>query len=403
MGDVVVQRFDALELRIDKAERLDNGWLRVPATIGRVGVFEYYTADGKVVREYRPPEEVLDPASIASFEAVPLTNDHPPTRLDAANARAYSSGSVGSVRAAGQQVEGMVLVTDASTVAAAAGGKRQLSPGYTVVLDPTPGVTPEGEHYDAVQRRIRGNHVALVQDGRQGPSVALRMDSGAAMARSLAPEVTTMDDEDDEDDKQDGKGKAIKAMIGDSEFEISSAEAKAVKKLLKDMRSGKPAGRGDAVATGVHSIDDLEQENATLRGRIDALEAAAKADREDAAARIDARVELVATARRIIGDTYSATGRSDAQVMADVVVHVDPSAKDAVDAHKADAGYVRGRYDVAIKQAAARSDSGKQLLKAAESVAAKPAAADPATAARQKADGERADAWKQPRNRTAAA
>lgn len=402
MGDVVVQRFDALELRLDKAERLDNGWLRVPATIGRVGVFEYYTADGKVVREYRPPEEVLDPASIASFEAVPLTNDHPPTRLDAANARAYSSGSVGSVRAAGQQVEGMVLVTDASTVAAAAGGKRQLSPGYTVVLDPTPGVTPEGEHYDAVQRRIRGNHVALVQDGRQGPSVALRMDSGAAMARSLAPEVTTMDDEDDEDDKQDGKGKAIKAMIGDSEFEISSAEAKAVKKLLKDMRSGKPAGRGDAVATGVHSIDDLEQENATLRGRIDALEAAAKADREDAAARIDARVELVATARRIIGDTYSATGRSDAQVMADVVVHVDPSAKDAVDAHKADAGYVRGRYDVAIKQAAARSDSGKQLLKAAESVAAKPAAADPATAAKAAADAQRRDAWKHPRTTTAA-
>lgn len=389
MGDVVVQRFDALELRLDKAERLDNGWLRVPATIGRVGVFEYYTADGKVVREYRPPEEVLDPASIASFEAVPLTNDHPPTRLDAANARAYSSGSVGSVRAAGQQVEGMVLVTDASTVAAAAGGKRQLSPGYTVVLDPTPGVTPEGEHYDAVQRRIRGNHVALVQDGRQGPSVALRMDSGAAMARSLAPEVTTMDDEDD---KQDGKGKAIKAMIGDSEFEISSAEAKAVKKLLKDMRSGKP--RGDA--------DDLEQENAKLRGRIDALEAAAKADREDAAARIDARVELVATARRIIGDTYSATGRSDAQVMADVVVHVDPSAKDAVEAHKADAGYIRGRYDVAITQAAARSDSGKQLLKAAESVAAKPAAADPATAAKAAADAQRRDAWKHPRTTTAA-
>ncbi len=399
MGDVVVQRFDALELRLDKAERLDNGWLRVPATIGRVGVFEYYTADGKVVREYRPPEEVLDPASIASFEAVPLTNDHPPTRLDAANARSYSSGSVGGVRPAGHQVEGVVLVTDASTVAAAAGGKRQLSPGYTVVLDPTPGVTPEGEHYDAIQRRIRGNHVALVQDGRQGPNVALRMDSGAAMARSLAPEDTTMD-LDDTDAKNDAK--TIKAMIGDSEYDMTGAEAKAVKKLLKDMRAGKPAGRGDAVATGVPAIDDLEQENAKLRGRIDALEAAAKADREDAAARIDARVELVATARRIIGDTYSATGRSDAQVMADVVVHVDPSAKDAVEAHKADAGYIRGRYDVAITQAAARSDSGKQLLKAAESVAAKPAAADPATAAKAAADAQRRDAWKHPRTTTAA-
>ena len=45
---------------------------------------------------------------------------------------------------AGQQVEGMVLVTDASTVAAAAGGKRQLSPGYTVgILQQEPPLNDE--------------------------------------------------------------------------------------------------------------------------------------------------------------------------------------------------------------------------------------------------------------------
>lgn len=395
-----VQRYDAIELRLDKAERLDNGWLRVPATISRVGVFEYLTADGKVVREYRPPEEVLDAASIASFEAVPLTNDHPPARLDAANARVYSSGSVGSVRAVGQQLDGTVLVTDAVTVSATAAGKRQLSPGYTVVLDPTPGVTPDGQHYDAVQRRIRGNHVALVQDGRQGPTVALRMDSGAAMARSLAPEVTM-----DDTDKNDAKSKAIKAMIGDAEFELTPAEAKAAKKAIKDARAAAKSGtRGDDADDGeILGLDvAIAAENAQLKGRLDALEAQIAAARTDEAVRIDARVELVATARRVIGDDYKATGKTDAQVMADVVVHVDPQAKDAVEAHKTDASYIRGRYDVAVVQAAARKDEGAALLDAAQRATGNAPVADPAAKAKAKVDAERADNWQPKTKKTAA-
>lgn len=376
----LVQRFDAVELRLDKAEHLDNGWLRVPATISRVGVFEYFTADGKVVREYRPPEEVLDAASIASFEAVPLTNDHPPLRLDAANASSYSKGSVGSVHAASAQLDGTVLITDATAVALAKAGKRQLSPGYTVILDPTPGVTPSGEKYDAVQRRIRGNHVALVQDGRQGPQVALRMDTGAAMARSLAPEDLTMDDDTD----TRGDAKTIKATIGDSELELSKDEASAIKKLLKDMRSGKP--RGDSAT--------LESENAQLKGRLDALESSIAQERADAARRIDARVELVATARRVIGDSYKADGKTDADVMADVVLHVDASAKDAIEAHKADAGYIRGRYDVACTEAARRQDKGQALLDAASRATGSAPTADGAAAAKAKAETDRKDAWK---------
>ena len=89
--------------------------------------------------------------------------------------------------------------------------------------------------------------------------------------------------------------------------------------------------------------------------------------------------------------------------MADVVVHVDPKAKDVVEAHKADAGYIRGRYHVALEQAAARIDAGKALLKAAESVATPAPSADPATAAKRAADAARADAWKTPRTRTSAA
>src|SRR5690606_25874157 len=55
--------------------------------------------------------------------------------------------------------------------------RREVSCGYRCLVDETPGVTPEGERYDRVQRRIRYNHVAIVPEGRAGEAVALRMDA----------------------------------------------------------------------------------------------------------------------------------------------------------------------------------------------------------------------------------
>lgn len=384
-----VHRFDVAELRLDKAESLDNGWMRVSAVIGRVGVFEYRDAAGKVTREYRPPEEVLDAASVRSFEGVPLTNDHPPVRLDGTNARAYSAGSVGSVKPTSDHLDATVLVQDVSVVALAQSGKRQLSPGYTVELDMTPGTTPNGEKYDAVQRKIRGNHVALVQDGRQGAPVSLRMDAGDAVAKEIPMTIKAKDDDKSgADDRDDAK--TVKVMVGDDEFSMSAGEAKALRKQLKG--GGKPAAKAD-------DGDEL----AALRGRCDALEAALKkrddADKERADSegkRIDARVELVSNARRIIGDDFKADGKSDAEVMAAVVLHVDASAKDALEQHKAEPAYIRGRYDVALGVAAAKRDEGTALIDAAKKATANKtdASGDPIVDAKAKADADRADAWK---------
>jgi hypothetical protein len=48
--------------------------------------------------------------------------------------------------------------------------QREISCGYHYDPDMTPG-TFNGEHYDGVMRNIRGNHVALVEEGRAGPDV----------------------------------------------------------------------------------------------------------------------------------------------------------------------------------------------------------------------------------------
>ena len=49
-------------------------------------------------------------------------------------------------------------------------GKKELSMGYFCDYELTPG-TFDGRHYDAVQRNIRGNHIALVEEGRMGSDV----------------------------------------------------------------------------------------------------------------------------------------------------------------------------------------------------------------------------------------
>jgi 8-oxo-dGTP pyrophosphatase MutT (NUDIX family) len=53
------------------------------------------------------------------------------------------------------------------------GSQKQLSASYHYEADMTPGTTPEGLPYDGIMRNIKGNHVALVKEGRAGPDVAV--------------------------------------------------------------------------------------------------------------------------------------------------------------------------------------------------------------------------------------
>lgn len=52
------------------------------------------------------------------------------------------------------------------------GKKKQLSPGYSYTCDMTPG-TFKGTAFDAVMRNITFNHLASVEDGRQGDDIAI--------------------------------------------------------------------------------------------------------------------------------------------------------------------------------------------------------------------------------------
>src|SRR6185312_8000031 len=185
-----VRRYDLASPPSRKPELLPNGFLKADAVLTRVGVFTYRLADGTTRRELRLPEEVFKADSMASFEMLPVTDDHPPVMVTADNATLYQRGNVGNdIRRDGDLLCGSVMVTDKALVKQITSGKKdQLSNGYDCDLEMTPGTHADYGAYDAIQRNIVGNHVAVVKDARAGPVARVRMDGDAVLVADAAPD-----------------------------------------------------------------------------------------------------------------------------------------------------------------------------------------------------------------------
>lgn len=112
----------------------------------------------------RKPEQVFDEKTMASFEGKPLTIEHPEESVSPQNYKTLSVGNVHNVRKG--KFEGQdVMYADINVYDAEAinliesGDMEELSCGYD--CDITEGPNPE-------QINIRGNHVALCEQGRAG-------------------------------------------------------------------------------------------------------------------------------------------------------------------------------------------------------------------------------------------
>lgn len=370
-GAEVEVRFDRFDVaRLASPVRHDNGWMDVEGVLTKTGVFTYINPDGSLRREARIPEEVFAPASLASAAQVPVTDDHPPTRypnkphlnglLDASNARDYSVGSAAQPRQDGDKLVGQLRVTDGPTASKMQAGKVALSCGYTCVSDRTPGVF-EGQPYDVVQRKIRYNHVALVDVGRAGPEARVRVDSVDTRVEHASPMpghlpegetpvivtghkgVIDMTKEEIEKiqaalvtaaaraDRAEGETKAEKARAEAAEGKAAGLEVEVTK-----LR----AGRTDAAET-----DGLRGQVLDLNGK---LEVAIKArqDAEDPARfakAVQERASLESAAKRILGEAFS-SARTDREIRIQVLQHCQGSA----DVARSD-DYIRARFDSAVE------------------------------------------------------
>jgi hypothetical protein len=186
---------------ISGTHRTADKYLAADARIARVGIQTYSGSEvGRPampsVRVYRSPEEVFAPAAMASIAHKPITLDHPTDNVDSTRWKGTAVGWTGETIAKdGNFIRVPMMVADAGAIASIDSGARELSAGYTCDLDWTPGVTPEGEAYDARQIGIRVNHIAIVPAGRAGQECRIGDSArGANALRDTAGQPITLYD-----------------------------------------------------------------------------------------------------------------------------------------------------------------------------------------------------------------
>ena len=311
-----VSRYDYGQ--VTKSETTDEGYLKVWCKAARVGTQLYTRGDGAQVREYRPEEEVAKPESLASFGMKAVTMGHPPVLLDTENTKVHQIGHAGSqVRFSDGFVEIALLITDEKAISAIKRGDAQeVSAGYRVDYDPTPGVTPQGESYDGVQRNIRVNHIAVVPKGRAGREVRLLLDSvdrNDAVAYTEPPSnspVISM----------------ARITLDGLDLEIPAEAAGAVQSFVKDANRAK-AELQSKLDEQEEQIQAVVTENEETHGRLDAAlerieelekKASESETRDDSAAINEAVNDRLLTLDKfapILPEDYKFDGEDQRQIM----------------------------------------------------------------------------------------
>lgn len=380
------RRYDET-IPVSSVETTPAGGRRMRASLSRVGVFKYRYADGTEVREYRPPEEVLAPASIASWDGAVVTDEHPDGLVTPQNMRVVARGRVHKPTVDGSYVAGVVDVDDAETIAKIDAGKLlDVSGGYTADFDPTPGTTPDGEPYDGRQTNIRANHLALLPPGagRQGPTVALRLDSSSAIASCirLAPATPTQETKTMPKIKLDG----IDYEVG-SESHLSALEKQAsdARKRADDNATLVTSEKARADAAEAKLVEQVAKAKAETE-RADAAEA--KADPKALAKRVAERVGLLTIARSVLGPTYLADaagaepGEAAAGVDDDTVIRaVLKGQKPNLDTSKMTHEMLMGALLASCEKASSAESLETELDAAAEPAAPVAPAVDPSPTA----------------------
>lgn len=121
----------------------------------------------------RDPDELFNSNTIASFEGKPFTIRHPEEFVNPENWSELAKGVVQNVRKSDTKSDtgeeyliADILVTDALAIQLVKSGVREVSCGYEAIYEST----GKGK---GRQTQIVGNHLALVEQGRAGPSYAI--------------------------------------------------------------------------------------------------------------------------------------------------------------------------------------------------------------------------------------
>jgi hypothetical protein len=313
--------------------RTGDGYLIADAKAVRTGIQLYAGSEvGKpemaVVRVYRSEGEVRSADSLRSFSHAPVTVDHPAQAVTADNWKQLAVGEVSTAATwDGNRISLPLILKEASAIEVVNGGKRELSAGYTCDLVWEGGKTADGQSFDAQQKNIRANHVAIVDRGRAGSEC--RIGDGAPWGASpltedsgLAP-ITKSKQGDDMSD-------ALKTVVlGDKAVQVAVTDVAAIEafkadsaKALTDVKAAHDAAlatKDAELAKKDAKIADLEKQVLTP----DAIDA-----------KVQARADLIDAAKKV-APKIETKGLSDAAIRRAAVVAVrgEDAVKDKSEAY----------------------------------------------------------------------
>jgi len=335
--------FDYYTLDDAKIRDTNDGYLVATPRVARTGIQLYYgselglTGDDakKVMKVYRPEEEVFKADSLATFAYKPVTDDHPPVAVEAKNWKDYARGQMGGeIARDGDFVRVPMAVMDGPTIKKVKDGKSELSVGYDATIVFGAGTTPSGLQYDAKQTGISVNHLAIVDAARGGAK--LRIGDGTASPPDGVSTTLLFVPPPQPVQQQDGNPKkevymktllidGISVSVEDKDGQIIDRHISTLNATVTDVKSKLTAAETQ-VATLTKQVSDATAQHATVLAQKDAEIVTLKKQVEDSklsAAQIDQLVKdrsLVAgKARAILGDKLVVDGKSTADIQRQVV------------------------------------------------------------------------------------
>lgn len=299
---------------ISGVRKTRDGYLVAEARIARTGIQNYRAAElglkdraaTDIIRVYRPESEVFNADAMASLAHRPLTLDHPPVNVTSDNWKQYAVGDTGGdVVRDGDFVKVPLVLMDAKAIDAVERGKRELSVGYKCTLDFTAGISDAGEAYDAVQRGITGNHLAICDIARGGPQLRI----GDQEKKPMTTKTITFD--------------GLPVEVTDAAEIVINKQAGTIAAL--ETRANDAETKLGALTADVEAKD----------GKIAALEQqlADANDPAKLAAKVQARAALVGDAKKLAPALAITDSMADAEIRRAVVsARLGDRAKDMSDA-----------------------------------------------------------------------
>jgi len=266
-----VIRLDSIKL--DDTYYTGEGYFRDRPIVTSCGIFEYHLADGSVRRELRLPEHVFDPQSLASYKSKPIIITHDAGTIDKNNVEREIIGTILSEGYKdGEDVRVEIVIHDTDAMKRC--GLRELSLGYELDLDETPG-TWNGEPYDAIQKNIRVNHLALVDKARAGDQARLNTDGLDNLTGGKIPmaEAKTTLDAGVAASIARFKARRAKRLDGAGDPNKKKTPEELVQ-MVKDRRDRRDAaGDPETTEAAMGTIAQQDEDLDTLLGVIDVLNA----------------------------------------------------------------------------------------------------------------------------------